>query len=771
MARYLEFLTSPFKSEEGSKQITETIKPKVTMDTGTDTSMHVHKQLEPTKPPYSMDNKKAITKKIRASERDATIETEYKVGNIVMKFQAGYYEIFKLAIHKMFENHQDTTISYEKRQTLDKNDLEVSYLYKVYKSKVKVFTINLYNTSCTVVINGTNELSFINDHLPVVQSIIEDLKHTYGSEMIDTLNTTIHNTLIKMNVSDSDTKVNISAKCPKCRQNVRTRAVQCQMCNLWVHYRCEKLHDNLIEVLEDPDNLYIYRCKMCTTMIKEKGEPTEKTHENSHLSEISTQSTKETAINAMISENIDSVLDISQQNNIQVITEQPLSDHEHSIVDISPARDTDKLKSIEIENPDTIQTSDNKNNKWNSELDTSSEISENEIESNTEQTNINDREIKITHTDFSPLITNKEWSEVTEKKDNESKHDQSKDEIESNTEQTNINDSEIKITHWDFSPVITNKEWSEVTEKKDNESKHDQSKGVSSEEVKDNSEQHKDIKQDTIQDKQSDEEIPNTSNDKNINTHEKHTQCNSNPTQQEKVGSPDSINEPCSNKIDPSDDRLVKIMQSLDSNMTLMTDCIIKNVAKNDVTPEQNLIDKVDECITQMRVLTKEIVESQKKTNNCNDTEEDMQKQILETLIKIEASVSSPRTDCECHNEMLKCLKSVDEKLSVASNDHENEQSDIIQRLNNMEARLNIIESQKTTPPRTVTTTNEPTHEYTNRNVNIEKPTSSTNTGKSNKVIIENTHENTNLNQNKQEIKKSDPVPKARPSVSYAQAT
>ena len=288
MARYIEFLTSPFKSVDSKNTDLAPLNvPKENENKTHDqarTKTQVH--LLPTKPHYSMDKQKAIAKKISASERETTIETEYKVGNIVLTFQAGHFEIFKMALIQLYNSYPDPDVSFEKQQTLDGNDLEVSFLYKVYKNHEKMFTVNIYNTKCRIVVNGNNELSFMNDHVPLLQSMIETLKEFYGNEIIDNLNSNIRSTLIKMNKCEKG-KQTVDTKCPKCKHNVRSRAVQCQMCGLWVHYKCDKLSDDMIDILEDPDNLYIYRCKMCKESVKQNPIGYKNTHENTHMTNAS----------------------------------------------------------------------------------------------------------------------------------------------------------------------------------------------------------------------------------------------------------------------------------------------------------------------------------------------------------------------------------------------------------------------------------------------------------------------------------------------------
>ena len=370
MAQYLEYLKSPIKSLTSSL-----------IDNRLSPNVHKHvKQLQPNYTSYSLNTTKAINKKIRASERDGVLLTEYKVGNLVFTLQAGYYEMFKTAVHQLYNNHPDPTISCEKESTVDKNKLEVSFLYKVHKNNGKLYTINMYNTKCKILVNGKDELAFINDHLPLIQSMISNLDEQYGKDMSSILNTMIKDTLVKINESENTSTVPDN-KCPICKQNVRSRAVQCQICGKWIHYKCERLTDKIVQIIETPNNVYIFRCKQCTDYSQNKA--IEYSHENTHMN------TNDDTNKPALKSNIETT---------DIVTEQPHSRHnsEDSLSYHSPIKGTDisegereiiEVKDIteEISHDEPCSTSKEQESISETELFSETEMCEKHIENTTNQ--------------------------------------------------------------------------------------------------------------------------------------------------------------------------------------------------------------------------------------------------------------------------------------------------------------------------------------------------------------------------------------------------
>ena len=208
---------------------------------------------------YSLNMDKCVLKKIECSERDTKLVTQYKVGNLVFTLQAGYYELVRAGLDKLYTSQN---ISYT--PILDKQGYESARTYRVTRKGNSRFTVNLYHTKCRILVNGANELEFINYDLTVITKYIDQ----NFSEECNTLNTLIRNTMYLMrNPKKSDTD-NIEStekpKCSVCNRNVHSRASQCSTCWKYVHYNCDKLDKDVIRDIVNPDNMYVYRCVKCS---------------------------------------------------------------------------------------------------------------------------------------------------------------------------------------------------------------------------------------------------------------------------------------------------------------------------------------------------------------------------------------------------------------------------------------------------------------------------------------------------------------------------
>lgn len=60
---------------------------------------------------------------------------------------------------------------------------------------------------------------------------------------------------LQKNESDDD------IKCLKCKRKCFTRSVFCEQNHHWIHYRCAKLAEDVIERVES-DRSYVYHCKV-----------------------------------------------------------------------------------------------------------------------------------------------------------------------------------------------------------------------------------------------------------------------------------------------------------------------------------------------------------------------------------------------------------------------------------------------------------------------------------------------------------------------------
>ncbi|CAG2203539.1 unnamed protein product [Mytilus edulis] len=93
---------------------------------------------------------------------------------------------------------------------------------------------------------------------------IEMLNQYLAIKLKEALNSLQQNKVIGKNLDKEQEKQNElqqDEKCFKCRRHCRTRSVMCKN-NHWVHYKCDKLDEKEIEVIEQSEHNYV--CKTCT---------------------------------------------------------------------------------------------------------------------------------------------------------------------------------------------------------------------------------------------------------------------------------------------------------------------------------------------------------------------------------------------------------------------------------------------------------------------------------------------------------------------------
>ena len=140
------------------------------------------------------------------------------------------------------------------------------------------YTLNLYHTTSSIMVNGKQELNFINTDLPQFFTHEEN-----NQDEIQTLNAQIRKTIQEL----TEPTENENPECRKCERQCKSNCVLCQECQHWVHFHCEHIPQ------KDRDRIkckgIIYKCSLCQSKHTEdkaiedaRPEPTNKTE--THLS-------------------------------------------------------------------------------------------------------------------------------------------------------------------------------------------------------------------------------------------------------------------------------------------------------------------------------------------------------------------------------------------------------------------------------------------------------------------------------------------------------
>jgi hypothetical protein len=134
------------------------------------------------------------------------------------------------------------------------------------------YTINIYNTTSRFLINGYLANHFIVKDIPSIhkivlkglheQGVIEELNRQLGNQLQNLLDN--GNDLAKGNKRNEQLNSEDSKEtCIECHTKCRTRSTFCETGNHWVHYKCQKLTGQEIQIAENPHGDEYYECKLC----------------------------------------------------------------------------------------------------------------------------------------------------------------------------------------------------------------------------------------------------------------------------------------------------------------------------------------------------------------------------------------------------------------------------------------------------------------------------------------------------------------------------
>ena len=259
---------------------------------------------------YTLNVDKALKNKIQDCE---TVFVQYDVtdGGVTGHMDTATFEIFRSSCSAWYENLPESDgrcvidISQDKRKKA-----VVQQTYRVKRLDPETdeqvgYTLNLYPTCNKLLLNGRDIDRFMESHLPKIHEIMcQSLQDTqFGS--IANYNSILAAELQKVlrdrqsrhpHVPDADVQsdngpqdtLNINPppqaltspvpsnidrnkpevtalqdiRCLGCKRNCQSRSAFCEKGSHWMHYRCDKLTDDVIKRLQnDPGVIYV--CKRC----------------------------------------------------------------------------------------------------------------------------------------------------------------------------------------------------------------------------------------------------------------------------------------------------------------------------------------------------------------------------------------------------------------------------------------------------------------------------------------------------------------------------
>ena len=198
---------------------------------------------------YDLNIPKAMLKKLLASEHEFPVTLNGTDGGLRIFCQVGYYELFRFALNKLFKNlvllgalDMSMHLHILAHVNTDQRKNQVSCIYKVAHdingAKQKLYTINLFHTTSTMLINGNREDMFLNTHLTKINDLIAASmpSETYLSNMNVLLAKTIKAWFANQNVGNNWLQDNV---CPLCTTQIESdNFVTCGDCSATFHPTC-----------------------------------------------------------------------------------------------------------------------------------------------------------------------------------------------------------------------------------------------------------------------------------------------------------------------------------------------------------------------------------------------------------------------------------------------------------------------------------------------------------------------------------------------------
>ena len=119
---------------------------------------------------YPLNQSKSMKKKLMATDIPS-LKLTVTGGGVKMCLNAGMYELLKTSADAYFTSQDQLTC--KKIQVTDKTGKNVETKYKVMSDKSGHYTVNLYHTRSSCLVNGKNSDQFFKSDLPCVFQLIE----------------------------------------------------------------------------------------------------------------------------------------------------------------------------------------------------------------------------------------------------------------------------------------------------------------------------------------------------------------------------------------------------------------------------------------------------------------------------------------------------------------------------------------------------------------------------------------------------------------------
>ena len=97
-------------------------------------------------------------------------------------------------------------VKYQRFSVKDKNGLDIERIFKATKGKQSLYTINMYHTTCSCLVNGKQSKYFIDNDLKEIMILIQ--QKIYGTSL-EEVNDSIRDIVLKYDTTEDEEIVDI----------------------------------------------------------------------------------------------------------------------------------------------------------------------------------------------------------------------------------------------------------------------------------------------------------------------------------------------------------------------------------------------------------------------------------------------------------------------------------------------------------------------------------------------------------------------------------
>ena len=224
---------------------------------------------------YALSIEKSLVKKLEATRRNASIEYQMTGGGLKGMMDTASYELMKRAIEQYYVDFPKERGTVRIDKDIDQKGAVVASVIRVFSADTHLYTINLYHTRCTFLVNGKKVDEFLSVDIPKVHELLNNVVLDGKAIDLGALNQIMAHQL-QQAIERQSSMVNESTvkKCPrsitdkdnecfKCKRNLKSRATWCDTGMHWIHYNCERLSEEEIRKIQAEPDSEAYTCKLC----------------------------------------------------------------------------------------------------------------------------------------------------------------------------------------------------------------------------------------------------------------------------------------------------------------------------------------------------------------------------------------------------------------------------------------------------------------------------------------------------------------------------